>query len=169
MLGPLGRFPERRLIVGMNSLDEFFGSRQAIPWIKTQNAVAFLRPIPDVGVGIPGPTARVAESLRLRQISLAPTEFLLRPLALGDVDHRTDEFMQIAGSVEDRTAYDVNVPDSFVRMNDSVIQFKIRLVADRALEPFPGRGLIIWVNFLKEFFASRHRPTRIETQHAIAF
>src|SRR5258708_31801418 len=26
MLGPVGRFPERWLIVGMNSLDEFFGS-----------------------------------------------------------------------------------------------------------------------------------------------
>src|SRR6185503_18720433 len=99
MLGPLGRFPERRLIVGMNSLDEFFHSRQTIPWIKTQNAVAFLRPIPDVGVGTPSPTARMAESLRLRQISLAPTQFPLRPLALGDVDHRTDEFMQIPGSV----------------------------------------------------------------------
>src|SRR5258705_372183 len=70
MRGPLGRFPERRLIVGMNSLDEFFGSRQTVPWIKTQNAVAFLRPIPDVGVGTPGPTARMAECLRLGQIGL---------------------------------------------------------------------------------------------------
>src|SRR6266436_8720082 len=74
MSGPLGRFPERRLIVGMNSLDEFFGSRQTIPWIKTQNAAAFLRPIPDVGVGTPGPTARVAEPLRLRQIELGLLE-----------------------------------------------------------------------------------------------
>src|SRR5260221_7255617 len=74
MLGPLGRFPERRLIVGMNSLDEFFGSRQVIPWIKTQNAVALLRPMPDVGVGTPGPTARVAESLRLSQVELGSLE-----------------------------------------------------------------------------------------------
>src|SRR6266436_2033801 len=100
---------------------------------------------------------------------LAVAQFLLRTFTLGDVDHRTDEFMQIAGSVEDRMAYGVNVPDSFVRMNDSVIQFKIRLVADRFLEPFPARGLIVWVNFLKEFFESRCRPSGIETQHAIAF
>jgi len=97
----------------------------------------------------------VAESLRLRKISLALTQLLLGALALGDVDHRTDEFMQIAGSGEDRMAYDVNVPVSFARMNDSVIQFQIRLVADRFLEPFPARGLIVWVNFLKEFFESR--------------
>src|SRR6266704_4972891 len=101
--------------------------------------------------------------------SLTGAQFLLGPFALGDVDHRTDEFMQIAGSVEDRTAYDVNVPDSFVRMNDSVIQFKIRLVADRFLEPFPARGLIVWVNSLKESFESRYRPSGIETQQAIAF
>src|SRR6478672_12872961 len=68
---------------------------------------------------------------------LLPDLFLGR-LTLGDVDHSTDEFMQIAGSVEDRTAYDVNVPDSFVRMHDSVTQFKIRLVADRFLETFPA-------------------------------
>src|SRR5580692_7320876 len=67
MLGPRGRFPERRLIVGMNSLDEFFGSGQTIPWIKTQNPVAFLRPMPDVGVGTPGPTAGVAQLLRFRR------------------------------------------------------------------------------------------------------
>ena len=70
MLGPLRRFPERRFIVGMNSLDEFFHSGRTIPGIKTQNAVAFLRPIPDVGVGTPGPTARVAEFLCLCQIGL---------------------------------------------------------------------------------------------------
>ena len=100
----------------------------------------------------------MAESLCLGKISLALTQLLLRALAVGDVDHRADEFMQIAESVEDRTAYDVNVPDSFVRMNDSVIQFKIRLVADRFFEPFPARGLIVWVNFLKKFFESRYRP-----------
>src|SRR5882757_6862726 len=76
MRGPRGRCPKRRLIVGMNSLDEFFGSGQTIPRIKTQNAVAFLRPIPDVSVGSPGPTARVAESLRLRQVGFAAPEFL---------------------------------------------------------------------------------------------
>src|SRR6476660_9802183 len=65
-----GDFQELHLIVGMNPLGEFFDSRQTIPWIKTQNAVAFLRPIPDVGVGTPCPTARVAQFLRLCQISL---------------------------------------------------------------------------------------------------
>src|SRR6267378_2210835 len=76
MLGPVGRFPERRLIVGMNSLDEFFGSGKTIPWIKTQNAVAFLRPMPDVGVWTPCPTAGVAQPLRFCQVSFAAPQLL---------------------------------------------------------------------------------------------
>src|SRR6266403_1291012 len=50
-------------------------------------------------------------------------------------------------------AYNVNVPDAFVRMNDSVVQFEIRLVVDGFLEPFPGPGLIVQMNSLKECFA----------------
>src|SRR4029077_18215325 len=91
MLGPLGRFPERRLIVGMNSLDEFFHSGHTIRWIKTQNAVAFLGPMPDVGVRTPCPTACVAESLRLREIGLAPPHRFFRPLIVPDVSHRPHE------------------------------------------------------------------------------
>src|SRR5262245_34021589 len=66
----------------MNSLDEFFHSRQTIPSIKAQNAVAFVRPVPDFLVWAPCPTACLAESLCLRKVSLAPTQFFLRPLAL---------------------------------------------------------------------------------------
>src|SRR4030095_12980858 len=67
---PLHQFFNLRLVIGMNALEQFFESRQTIPWIETLNAVAFLRPIPDVGVGTPGPTARMAEFLRLGQIGL---------------------------------------------------------------------------------------------------
>src|SRR5260370_25728465 len=80
MLGPVGRFPERRLIVGMNSLDEFFGSGQTIPWIKTQNAVAFFRPMPDVAVGTPAPTAPVSHPLRFRHVRFTPPERFPCPL-----------------------------------------------------------------------------------------
>src|SRR5262249_45079170 len=82
-------------------------------------------------------------------------KLLLRTLTLGYIDHGTHEFTQAAGSVEDRMAYDVNVPDPFVRMNDSVPEFEIRLVADGLLEPFPARSLIVGMNSLKEFFESR--------------
>src|SRR5712664_2635569 len=92
MLGPVGRFPERRLIVGMNSLDEFFGSGRTIPWVKTQNAVAFLRPIPDVGVGTPGPTAGFAQPLRFGQISFAAPDSFFCPLAFGDIHCSADNF-----------------------------------------------------------------------------
>ncbi len=91
MLDPLGRFPERRLVVGMNSLDELFDSGQTIPWIKTQNAVAFLRPIPDVRVGTPGPTAGSAQPLCFRQVRFTTPEDFLGRLALSDVGHRPDK------------------------------------------------------------------------------
>src|SRR5258707_10964571 len=91
MLGPLVSFPERRLIVGMNSLDEFFESGRTIPRIKTQNAVAFLRPISDVGIGTPGPTARVAQPLRFRKVRFTGPEGLLGRLTLGDISHRPDK------------------------------------------------------------------------------
>jgi hypothetical protein len=47
-------------------------------------------------------------------------------------------------------AYDVNVPEPFVRMNDSVPKFEICLVVDGFLEPFPARGSIVRMNPLKK-------------------
>src|SRR5216683_6273884 len=90
MLGPVGRFPERRLIVGMNSLDEFFDSGQTIPWIKTQNAVAFLRPVPDILVWTPCPTAGLAQPLRFRQVRFTAPEGLLGPLLFTQIEHESD-------------------------------------------------------------------------------
>src|SRR5258705_12771699 len=75
--GPSGDFPVPHLIVGVNSLKEFFELGQALPRIKTQNSVAFVRPVPKTILETPGPAARVTESLRLRKISLALTQLLL--------------------------------------------------------------------------------------------
>src|SRR5262245_14871876 len=72
----------------MNSLDEFFHSRQTIPSIKAQNAVAFVGPVPDLMVWTPCPTACLAQSLCLRMVSLTPTQLLLRPLALDPLRDR---------------------------------------------------------------------------------
>ena len=46
---------------------------------------------------------------------------------------------------------DVNVPDPFVGMDDSVPKFEIRLVADGSLPPFSARGLIVWMNSMKDY------------------
>src|SRR5258708_20951999 len=92
MLSPLDRFPERRLIVRMNPLKKFFESGQTILWIETQNAVAFLRPMPDVGVWTPCPTAGGAQPLRFRQVRFTAPEGFLGRLALGDVGHRPNTF-----------------------------------------------------------------------------
>src|SRR5258706_16080396 len=55
-------------------------------------------------------TAGVTESLSFRQISLAPTQFLLRPFTLGDIHRSTDDFNELAGRAENRMTCGVNVP-----------------------------------------------------------
>src|SRR5258708_1297182 len=93
--GSLGRLPERRLIVGMNSLDEFFHSGRTIAWIKTQNAATFLRPIPGVGVRTPGPTAGLAQPLRFRQVRFTSSEGLVRALLFAQVEYAGDALVRI--------------------------------------------------------------------------
>src|SRR5712671_3988663 len=124
MLGPPGRRPKRRLIVGMNSLDEFFGSGQTIPRIKAQNAVGFLRPMPDVGVGSPGPTARVAQPLRFRQVRFTAPEGFLCRLTLGDFGHRPDK-LAIAGCILHYMSQGMDVLDSPVRQQQAILLFEI--------------------------------------------
>jgi hypothetical protein len=82
-------------------------------------------------------------------------KLLFRTLTLAYIDHGTYELTEIAGSVEDRMADDVNVPDTFVWMNDSVVQFEIRLIADGFLEALPATDLIVRMNPLKERLESR--------------
>src|SRR5205807_409936 len=93
----------------------------------------------------------------------------LRPLALGDVDHGTHVFNEIAGWTENGMAYHVNVSDLAVRMNDSVILLEICFLARCCLGLFPISGLIIRMDALKECFESRLSTVRVKTQHAVAF
>src|SRR6202030_1235859 len=69
----------------MNPLKEFFESGQTILWIKAQNTVTFLRPVPDIRVWTPCPTACLAESLRLRQVRLAALQLVSQLLLLGHI------------------------------------------------------------------------------------
>src|SRR5215472_4367450 len=62
----------------------------------------------------------------------------------------------------------VNVPDPFFRMNDPVVPFEIRFVADDFLGFCPARRLIVRMKSLKEFLESRWRASGIEPQHAVA-
>src|SRR5712692_2522025 len=63
----LGCFPNFGLIIRMDALKECFESRLSTVRVKTQHAVAFLGPVPDLaGGGGPCPTARVAQPLRFR-------------------------------------------------------------------------------------------------------
>ena len=63
----LGCSPNFGLIIRMDALKECFESRFSTMRVKTQHAVAFLGPVPDLaGGGGPCPTARMAQPLRFR-------------------------------------------------------------------------------------------------------
>src|SRR5258706_2008721 len=74
----------------MKSLKEVCKSGQTILWIETQNPVAFLRPVPDIVLWTPGPTAGLAEPLRFRQVRFTSSESLVRPLLFAQVEDERD-------------------------------------------------------------------------------
>src|SRR5712691_9371143 len=118
--GSLGRLPERRLIVGMNSLEEFFHPGGTIAWIKTQNAVTCLRPIPGVAVGTPGPTAGSAQPLRFRQVRFAALQILSQLLLLGHIHGGSKKPFENP-VVEDWNANATNIANRAVRSNDPLL------------------------------------------------
>src|SRR5690242_5678770 len=116
----------------MKPLKEVFESGQPTLWIETQNTVAFLRPVPDVPVGTPCPTACPAESLRLRQVGLTIPEGLLSRLALGDVSHRPDK-PAVAGCILRYMSQGVDVFDSPIRQQQPILVFEVCAGLGRAI------------------------------------
>src|SRR5712675_323523 len=78
----------------MNPLKKVFESGQTILWIETQNTVAFLRPVPDILLWTPGPTAGLAQPLRFRQVRFTSSEGLLRPLLFTQIEHEHDALVR---------------------------------------------------------------------------
>src|SRR5258708_2795173 len=83
-------------ILRMSTLQPFFPSQHALFRIEAVYAIPFLGEMRGVSSRYPpGPTPRVREPLRFRQITLAPPQGFFRPIALGDVDHGTHELNEI--------------------------------------------------------------------------
>src|SRR6266404_1287361 len=79
----LDRFAEFGLIIGMDALKECFVSRLTTVRIETQYAVAFFGEVLDLTINrYRRPTARMAEPLRFRQITLTSAQRFFRMLAL---------------------------------------------------------------------------------------
>jgi hypothetical protein len=77
----LDRCPKFGLIIRMDALKKRFVSRLFTVPIKTQYPVTFFGQISDFADSR-GPTARLTEPLRFRQITLAPSKLILCVLAL---------------------------------------------------------------------------------------
>src|SRR6266849_2301042 len=97
----LDYFPEAGLVVGMKPLKEVFESGQTILWIETQNTVAFLRPVPDILLWTPGPTAGLAQPLRFRQVRFTYSDLFLGALLFAQVE---DERDTLASTFKQRTS-----------------------------------------------------------------
>jgi hypothetical protein len=91
----------------------------------------------------------------LPQLHFTSAQFLLCSFALSEIDHSTHDLKELARSVEDYMAYAMNVPEPFVRVNDSVVQFEIHLVADGFLDYIPATALIVRINPLHDSFKWR--------------
>src|SRR5271169_836424 len=78
----------------MNSLKEFFEMGQTILWIETQNTVAFLRPVPDILVWTPCPTAGLAQPLRFRQVRFTSSDLFLGALLFAQVENEYDALVR---------------------------------------------------------------------------
>src|SRR5271169_3838342 len=78
----------------MNPLKEFFESGQTILWIETQNTVAFLRPVPDIPLWTPGPTAGLAQPLRFRQVRFTYSDLFLGALLFAQVEDVHDALVR---------------------------------------------------------------------------
>src|SRR5436190_24056385 len=78
----------------MNPLKELLESRQTILRIETQNTIAFLRPVPDVLVWTPCPTARLAQRLRFCQVRFTVPEGLLGTLLFTQIEHESDTLVR---------------------------------------------------------------------------
>src|SRR5437899_29054 len=101
--------------------------------------------------------------------TLTGAQLLLRPLTLGNVDHSTYEFNQIARRIENRMTSAVNVPDGATWMHEAVVRFKLDLLPDHSLNQFFQLELVIRMNPLEQFFESGQTIPWIETLNAVAF
>src|SRR3984893_12170369 len=111
----------------------------------------------------------MGQPLRVRQISLAPPQRLFGPFAFSNIDNRAHELHQITGLITDRMTDRVDVSDRTARVNNSVVCFKVRFVANRVFEQFPDSDLVLRTKALEECFESRRPSVRIETKHTISF
>src|ERR1700688_4124318 len=78
----------------MNPPGELFVTWQTILWIETQNAVAFLRPVRDIVLRTPGPTAGLAQSLRFRQVRFTCSDLFLGALLFAQVEDEHDALVR---------------------------------------------------------------------------
>jgi len=80
-------------IFGVNALEPFFPGRHTPFRIEAIYAIPLLRQMQGLSPRyLPGPTARVREPLRFRQITLALLQCFFRSLALGDIRHCPHKF-----------------------------------------------------------------------------
>src|SRR3979490_2022504 len=91
----------------------------------------------------PGPTPRMGESLRFRQIAFAPPQRFFRLLALCDVRRATHEFHQIPGGVQDSVAAGWDVFNGAAWKNDSEFHSVTRLFRDCSIDCVPPLGSIL--------------------------
>src|SRR3954454_16359769 len=151
----------------MNPFDQFVDPGQTIPWVKTQNAVAFLRPIPDVGVGTPGPTARVADFLCLCQKGFTFPQRFFSPPLVRDVSHGAHE-LGAAPLIGRRATDDPEVLNRSVTHQQSMFESELRPFTRSTLNDLLDSFSAIRVSSLHNQI-SRYLCCRVELKYSKRF
>src|ERR1700741_4959555 len=119
----------------MDPLKELFESGQTILWIETQNTVAFFRPVPDVLVWTPCPTACMTEPLCFGQVRFAALQLLSQLLLFGHIHGGSKKPFENP-VLEDWNTNASNIANRAVRSNDPLLY-----VATGTLLTYPLYGL----------------------------
>src|ERR1700740_504603 len=104
----------------------------------------------------PGPTPRMREPLRFRQVTLAPAHGFFRLLALSDVHHRSNK-LEFTRLISFSMSHNVDIFDKPIRHQQAMLKIKILSVPRRPLNSPLHESYVFRMNPLENKFCTRFR------------
>src|SRR6266478_670954 len=129
-------------ILRMDALHLFFPSGRALLWIEAIYAIPFLGQMQgDSSRYLPGPTPRMREPLRFRQVTLAPAQCFFRKVALGGVHHSPNK-LDFAQLISFSMSHNMDMFDRPIRHHKAIFMLKIIPIPRCALNGLFHQGRV---------------------------
>src|SRR6202011_2535947 len=94
---------------------------------------------------------------------------LFGTFAFSDIDDGAHELDKMTGFIANRMTYSMNIPDRTARMNDSIVGFELRFVANRVFKQSPDPDLVLRTKALKKCLKSWRPSHGIKTAPSVSF